>query len=376
VDGISLPGVDIITLSTLLGFDSSSLTRFLCAIVVSLGPIRLASPFLQAALSGYSDWPMRVIARRHGAAYTVHEVMLDRFALEVGGQGRTGRHLKVTDEDHPVGAQLMGSEPALFGPAAQRLVAAGFDVIDINFGCPVKSAMGGCRGGYHLGQPDVALEIVRRTRDAVPPHIPVTLKLRRGLDDSDLSRDNVFRILEGAIAAGATAFTVHGRTVQQKYVGPSRWQYLRDVVRAFPQHLIIGSGDLFTAEDCLRMLRETGVGAVSIARGAIGNPWIFSQCAALARGNTLPPPPDVHSQRAVLEEHAALIAEIYGTAAAGKIRKVSIKYARLHPQGDLVRNAFATVCTDDEWRAVVDQWYTENRAGCEPVVDEVGEAAL
>ncbi|MCA9056501.1 MAG: tRNA-dihydrouridine synthase family protein, partial [Planctomycetaceae bacterium] len=133
-----------------------------------LGNVFLDAPFVQAALSGYSDWPMRVLARRYGAAYTVHEVMLDRFVQEVKGTGKTKHHLLVTDEEHPAGAQLMGSDPSEFAPAARRLVEAGFDVIDINFGCPVRTAIGGCRGGYHLSQPDVALEIIRRVRDAVP----------------------------------------------------------------------------------------------------------------------------------------------------------------------------------------------------------------
>ena len=107
----------------------------------------------------------------------------------------------------------MGAEPEQFAAGALKLVQAGFDVIDINFGCPVKKVLGRCRGGFHLSQPEVALEIVRRTRDAVPPHIPVTVKMRRGIDDSAESRDKFFTILDGAFAAGVAAITVHGRTV-------------------------------------------------------------------------------------------------------------------------------------------------------------------
>ena len=102
-------------------------------------------------------------------------------------------------------------------------------MIDINFGCPVKKVLGRCRGGFHLSQPEVALEIVRRTRDAVPPHIPVTVKMRRGIDDTAESRDKFFTILDGAFAAGVAAITVHGRTVVQRYIGPSRWEFLREV---------------------------------------------------------------------------------------------------------------------------------------------------
>ena len=125
-----------------------------------LGPIELDFPVVQAALSGYSDWAMRVIARRLGAPYSVCEVMLDRFVNEVTKGNKAARYLRVSDEEHPVGAQLMGANPEDFGPAAARLVTAGFDVIDINFGCPVRKVLGRQRGGYLLGQVETALEIV------------------------------------------------------------------------------------------------------------------------------------------------------------------------------------------------------------------------
>ncbi|MFM7291510.1 MAG: tRNA-dihydrouridine synthase, partial [Planctomycetia bacterium] len=151
---------------------------------LSIGGIALASPVVQAALSGYSDRAMRVLARRHGASYSLGEVLLDRFVNEVGGNRRNLARIAVSPEEHPVGGQLMGSNPDDFPPAARRLVAEGFDVIDINFGCPVKKVLGRCRGGYLLSVPETALEIVSRVREAVPPRVPVTLKMRRGIDDS------------------------------------------------------------------------------------------------------------------------------------------------------------------------------------------------
>ena len=221
--------------------------------MLCIGPIKLETPIVQAALSGYSDWPMRVIARRLGASYTLCEVMLDQFLIAVKNRRRNRHSLHVSDEEHPVGGQLMGADPEQFGPAALRLVDAGFDVIDINFGCPVKKVLGRCRGGFHLGQPDVALEIVRRTRDAVPDEIPVTVKMRRGIDDSNSSRDHFFQILDGVFNLGVAAVTVHGRTVQQRYIGPSNWDFLRDVKQHVGNRTILGSGDLFSAQDCLDM---------------------------------------------------------------------------------------------------------------------------
>src|SRR6201989_3002905 len=175
-----------------------------------LGSVRLDFPSVQAALSGYSDMPMRVIARRLGASYTLCEVMLDKFILALKPRRKNRHYLDVSDEEHPTGGQLMGADPEVFAPAALRLVESGFDVIDINFGCPVKKVLGRCRGGFHLSQPTVALEIVRRVRDALPERVPLTLKMRRGIDDTAESRDRFFEILDGAFDSGVAAITVHG----------------------------------------------------------------------------------------------------------------------------------------------------------------------
>jgi tRNA-dihydrouridine synthase B len=331
-----------------------------------IGPVTIGFPVVQAALSGYSDWPMRVLARRLGASYSLCEVLLDQFLVTVKDNRRRNRHfLHTSDEERPVGGQLMGAEPEQFAAGALKLVQAGFDVIDINFGCPVKKVLGRCRGGFHLSQPQVALEIVRRTREAVPPHVPVTVKMRRGIDDSAESREKFFTILDGAFAAGVAAVTVHGRTVVQRYVGASRWAFLAEVKRHVGGRTILGSGDLFTPQDCLEMMRRTGVDGVTVARGAIGNPWIFSQCRALAAGQPLPPPPTLFEQREVMLEHFRLAEELYGSERAGPhMRKFGIKYAALHPQHLLVREAFTKVRNLADWQAVLDTWYADDLPGC------------
>ncbi|QDT88141.1 putative tRNA-dihydrouridine synthase [Gimesia chilikensis] len=342
---------------------------------VSLGPYQLKSPLCQAALSGYSDYPMRVIAARLGAAYTLCEVMIDRLI----NQTRQGKQLSMMychPDEFPVGGQLMGSEPEEFGPAAQKLVDAGFHVIDINFGCPVKKVMSRCRGGYHLGQPEVALEIISRVRDTVPDSIPVTLKMRRGIDDSSASEENFFRIFEGAYARGLAAITVHGRTVEQKYVGSSKWEFLRQVKQQAGDRIVVGSGDLFSPQACLDMLRVTGVDGVSIARGAIGNPWIFQQTERLLRGESITPP-DVHEQRTVIAEHFALACEFYGEKkVCNTMRKFGIFYSELHPQRKAVRDAFIAVKTSDQWLNVLEQWYQHNAPGCFPPVEAPNPLSL
>ncbi len=331
---------------------------------LTIGNVSVGFPVVQAALSGYSDWAMRRIARIWGAPYTLCEVMLDQFLLSIRHRKRTEHFLYLTDDDHPVGGQLMGAEPEQFAAGASRLVDAGFDVIDINFGCPVKKVLGRCRGGYHLSQPEVALEIVRRTRDTVPPAIPVTVKMRCGIDDSPSSRERFYTILDGAFAAGVAAITVHARTVQQRYVGPSRWEVLAEVKRHAGQRTILGSGDLFSAEDCRRMIEQTGVDGVTVARGAIGNPWIFQQARALFEGQPIPDPPTVHRQRDVIREHFRLAELLYGPQRCGPLmRKFGIKYAALHPQYPSVRQAFVQVRDRHGWQTVLDRWYDEDLPG-------------
>jgi len=330
-----------------------------------IGPVAIGFPAVQAALSGYSDWPMRVIARRLGAPYTIAEVMLDQFILNVTKGRKARRFLRVTDEEHPCGAQLMGAVPEQFPPAALKLVQAGFDVIDLNFACPVKKVLGKCRGGYLLSRPETALEIIGRVRDALPPHVPLTVKMRRGMDDSPPSRERFFTIFDGAFRLGAAAVTVHGRTVRQRYEGTSCWEFVREVKQRAGSRTVLGSGDLFNPQACLDMLDQTGVDAVSVARGAIGNPWIFAQVRALAAGRPLPPP-TLFQQREVIAEHYRLAEEVYGPVrCCARMRKFGIKYARLHPRAQQVRDAFVAVQKPADWHRVLERWYAEDLPGCE-----------
>lgn len=329
--------------------------------MLAIGYVQLSHPFVQAALSGYSDLPMRRVARRCGASYALNEVILDKLVLQRGKKRRIV--LDVPEDDHPVGGQLMGSDPEVFAPAAAAMAQAGYDVIDINFGCPVSKVLGRCRGGYMLSQPKQAIEIVRRVVREVGRTHPVTVKMRRGMDDSVESERSFFAILDGALDAGISGVTVHGRTVRQKYVGPSNWDFLTRVRRHTDGLTLLGSGDLFDATACLRMLSETGVDGVTIARGCIGNPWIFAECLALSRGEPLPAPPSVVEQGRVIADHFNETVQAVGALMAGKVmRKFGIKYSELHPGGLAVRNAFIAAETTDDFRGVLDTWYDPSRA--------------
>jgi nifR3 family TIM-barrel protein len=328
--------------------------------MLRIGPVQIGFPVVQAALSGYSDAPMRLIARQHGAAYTLHEVVLDKLVTQPGKLQR--QILDLHPDDHPVGGQLMGAEPRQFAQAAALMAAAGFDVIDINFGCPVKKVLGRCRGGFLLSEPQTAIEIMREVRAAVPAEKPVSVKMRRGMDDSPESERNFFTIFDAAWELGLAAVTLHGRTVRQRYVGPSNWDFLARAKRHAGSRTVLGSGDLFTPEDVQRMIEHAGVDGVTVARGCIGNPWIFAEARALLAGGHLPPPPGVPEQGRTIAAHFDFALQRYGPSVAPKImRKFGIKYSELHPLGLAVRDAFIRVRNVDEWRGVLDEWYDPAR---------------
>ena len=189
----------------------------------------------------------------------------------------------------------------------------------------------------------------------------------RDSDDTQESTDNFYEILDGAFEIGVAAVTVHGRTVKQRYIGPSKWEFLKQLKKHAGDRIVLGSGDLFTPQDCLRMIEETGVDGVTVARGAIGNPWIFSQTRAIAEGKPLPDPPSLHEQRDVMREHFRLAQEVYGASRVGQLmRKFGIKYSILHPEHELVRKSFVKIRDEAAWNAVLDQWYSEDGPGVHP----------
>ncbi|MCA9277371.1 MAG: tRNA-dihydrouridine synthase, partial [Phycisphaerales bacterium] len=191
-----------------------------------------------------------------------------------------------------------------------------------------------------------------------PPEINTTVKLRRGSDDSPQAADNFERIFSAAYDLGYAWATVHARTVEQKYVGPSRWTFLKDLTARHPDKLIFASGDIWSAQDIFRMIAFTGVHAVSVARGCIGNPWIFRQARQLMSAEH-PTEPTIAEQRAVLEDHFHLSVAVNGESLAGRMmRKFGIRFSAHHPNAEPVRKGFIQVNTTDQWLAVLDEHYT------------------
>ena len=331
------------------------------------------APFFQAGLAGYSDAAMRLIARSLGCPYCVTEALLDRTLL-AGGRGFAKADLaRLRDtvpggaDDHPLAGQIMGSDPDEMADAARAMIQRnagappGFSAIDVNLACPVKKIHSKARGGHWLAEPAGAIAILRAVRNAVPPTLPISVKMRRGSDDSAEAEHRFMTIFDAAYEIGCAWVTVHGRTVEQKYVGPSRWTFLRDLVRRRPDRVIFGSGDVWTAEDIFRMIGYTGVHAVAVARGCIGDPWIFRQARDMMAGRA-PAAPTLAEQRAVLDGHFRLSVAVNSERRAGLLmRKFGIRFAARHRCADAVRRRFIAVTSIDEWRAVLDEFYSDGQ---------------
>ncbi len=232
-----------------------------------------------------------------------------------------------------------------------------FAAIDVNLACPVKKIDRKNRGGHWLREPEGAIAILRAVRAAVPADIPCTVKLRRAYDDTPEMARNFERIFAAAYESGYAWATVHARTVEQKYIGPSRWDVLRDLCARHPDKPVIGSGDIWEVADIFRMMAYTGVAAVSVARGCIGNPWIFRQARQMLAGQQ-PTAPTLAEQRDVLHQHFRLSVAINGERLAGKLmRKFGIKFSHHHPEGEAIRQRMIAVNRAEDWLAVLDEFY-------------------
>ena len=324
--------------------------------MLKIGDINLDVPFFQAPLSGYTDRPMRVLARQFGAPLTFTGVLLDKISLHP----RAIRKLLSNPgpDESPVGAQILGANPETMAKAAVAFERFGFDLVDINFACPAPKVLRRGRGGALLGDPDRAIEIYKRVRDAVK--CPVTVKLRIGIKSDDGTQENFWRICEEAAGYGVDALVIHGRTVTQKYRGQADWDILAEVKKRFSDTIIIGSGDILTAEDAVKRYRESGVDGVLIARGAIGNPWIFTDARALFDGQEKPPPPLLKEQGQVMLRHFEMILEMRTEIKAIRyFRKFAVGYCRRHRQRKKVQMKLMACRKADAIRSVI----TENFCG-------------
>ncbi len=232
-----------------------------------LGSLKLPHNIIYAPLAGCSDFPFRRMSRRYHTGLIYCEmVKMDALVRNDAG---TFHILDYDTSMHPIGAQLCGAKLELAGQAARIIEELGFDVIDLNCGCPVDKVTKDGSGSGLLKNPrkigDLIAEMVAHVK------IPVTVKVRAGWDESSINCHEITKIAE---EAGAKAICIHGRTRKQGYKGPANWEWIRQCKEAAKTILVIGNGDLMKPEDALKMYQATGCDAFLVARGTLGRPWI------------------------------------------------------------------------------------------------------
>lgn len=232
-----------------------------------LGKLLLKNPFFYAPLAGCSDFPFRKMSAQYGPGLMYCE-MVKMDAL-VRHDPHTFHILDFSVDMHPIGAQICGSKPAIAGKAAKMVEDLGFDVVDLNCGCPVDKVTKDGSGSAMLKTPDLIGEVIANMVAAVK--IPVTVKIRAGWDEENIIADQIVKIAE---AAGAKAICIHGRTRQQGYKGPAVWDYIKKAKEAATTIKVIGNGDIVDGPSAEKMMMETGCDAVLSARATMGQPWV------------------------------------------------------------------------------------------------------
>lgn len=262
----------------------------------------LKNPFLLAPLAGVTDSAFRSICFEHGAAMAFTE-MVSAKGLYYRNPG-TENLLRIRPGEGPVGLQLFGSEPLMLQFAAEKLKDRPNVCIDLNMGCPVPKVVKNGEGSFLLTRPALAAELVRTV--AATAGKPVTVKMRIGFDEAHSVDPAAFALQMQE--AGASLLSVHGRTREQYYSGKADWKTIKRIKEALDIP-VAGNGDVFSAEDALRMLDETGCDLVMIARGALGNPWIFAECEAAWNGRPIPKRPEMDEIIETVKKHALRLLE-------------------------------------------------------------------
>ena len=337
---------------------------------MQIGDIKLAAPLALAPMAGITDLPFRLICRRLGCGMTVSEMVSAKGLLYKNV--KTTEMLRIDDGERPTAIQLFGSVPEELAEAARMVEASGADMIDFNMGCPVPKIVNNGEGSALMKQPQLAHDILAAMVKAVK--IPVTVKFRAGWDDS--SR-NAVEIAKAVEAAGVSAVAVHGRTRQQFYEGKADWGIIAEVKQAVKVP-VFGNGDIFTVEDGLRMLAESGVDGLMIGRGADGNPWIFRELAAVLRGEERPAAPSLQERLAQAAEHLDMLIDYKGEHISVKeMRRHISAYLKGLPHAAEFRGRFHKVDTREqfmellaEYAACAAHYYEAEKHFAQSIVEE------
>lgn len=265
---------------------------------LTIGGVTFDNPYILAPMAGVTDLPFRLLCREQGAGLVCMEMVSAKAILY--RNKNTEALLKIHPDETPVVLQLFGSDPDIISEMAKQIEHLPFALLDINMGCPVPKIVKNNEGSALMRQPKLVHEIVRKTARAIKK--PVTVKIRKGFDDSCINAVEIAKIIEDA---GGAAVTVHGRTREQYYSGKADWDIIRQVKEAVSIP-VIGNGDVTDGRKALAIRKETGCDGVMIGRGAQGNPWIFSELLEYEKNGTMPERPDREELCRMMLRHAGL----------------------------------------------------------------------
>ncbi len=318
-----------------------------------IGSLDLNNGLLLAPLAGVSDRSFRNICRRYGAEYTVSEMIsakamcYDMMKKKATAEASATLELAtIYKYEMPIAIQIFGREPEFMARAAQMIEECSYRgcvsdtppaAIDINMGCPVKKIVSNGEGSALMREPSLAADIVRAVKGAVS--LPVTVKIRAGFD-SECAPEFAKRLEE----AGADMITVHARTREQMYLPGVDISVIERTKKAVSVP-VVGNGDIYTAEDALRMMNDTGCDGVMIARGALGNPWIFSEIAAAMAGKNYSPPSTVQRLEQAREHLYAMLEEKPEKRAVAEAKKHIAWYIKGMNGAAFARNRVMTAET-------------------------------
>ncbi|MBI4569906.1 MAG: tRNA dihydrouridine synthase DusB [Planctomycetes bacterium] len=317
-----------------------------------IGALRAPGRLFAAPVAGVSNLPWRLLARRAGAGLVFTEMIKARPL--VAGNNKTGTLAAFSEEERPVGAQISCADPEWLRPAVEILESRGYDLIDINMGCPARKVTACGEGSDLMREPKTVARLVALVVKSAR-RVPVTVKMRAGWDWSNPNAPEIAQIAE---ANGASGVTVHGRTRCQFFEGRANWSIITRVKEAV-RIPVTGNGDVRTPQDAERMFRETGCDAVMIARAAFGNPWLFREIRHyLLTGETLPPP-SLAERREVLCWHQRRLVALFGEHVAHLLmRKHAAWYSRGLPHRGEANRAMQSMATSADFERLVATWFT------------------